>query len=166
MFRRAIPAPAKEDTEVADEAEELDRPPEEMDADGIELLLYKEQKQDSINVIDQLHMKPEEKSHLKIPLCQLRALPLVHPINDVDVQHLENEFVNGYQDGDCVLYVTLYNNHKDSLDVSNDIMASWDDHWKAASNRFDAHLLADPDLAHMVGKMFYIWEGNHRLTTW
>ena len=90
----------------------------------------------------------------------------MRPINEVDVQRLENEFVNGYQDGDRVLYVALYNNHKDSLNVSDDIMASWDDHWKAASNRFDARLLADPDLTPMVGKLFYVWEGNHRLTAW
>ena len=67
-----------------------------MDADDNEVLLRKEQKQDSINIIDQLRMKLEEKSRLKIPLCQLRALPLVCLINEVDVQHLENEFVNGY----------------------------------------------------------------------
>ena len=119
-----------------------------------------------MSIIDQLRMKLKEKLRLKIPLCRLRALPLVHPINEVDVQHLENEFVNGYQDGDCVLYVALYNNHKDSLAVSDDIKDSWDDHWKATSNRFDARLLADSDLAHMVRKMFYVWEGNHRLTTW
>ena len=82
------------------------------------------------------------------------------------MQRFENEFVNGYQDGDCVLYVALYNNHKDSLEVSDDIIASWNDHWRAANNRFDAYLLADPNLAHMVGKMFYVWEGNHRLTAW
>ena len=166
VFRGAIPTPVEEDTEVADQVEESDGPPEGMDADGGELLLRKEQKQDSINVIDQLHIKPEEKSRLKIPLCQLQALPLVRPINEVDVQCLENKFVNGYRDGDRVLYVALYNNRKDSLDISHDIMASWDDHWKAASNHFDARLLADPDLAPMIGKMFYIWEGNHRLTAW
>ena len=85
MFGGAIPAPAKEDTEVADEAEESDGPPKGMDVDGSELLLRKKQKQDSINVIDQLRIKPEEKSRLKIPLCRLQALPLVRPINEVDV---------------------------------------------------------------------------------
>jgi hypothetical protein len=24
----------------------------------------------------------------------------------------------------------------------------------------------DPDLAHLAGKMFFVWEGNHRLTAW
>ena len=35
-----------------------------------------------------------------------------------------------------------------------------------ASNRFDARLSADPDLVHMVGKMFYVWKGNHCLIGW
>ena len=124
MFHGAFPAPTGEDTEVADEAKELDGPPEGMDVDGSKLLLRKKQKQDSISVIDQLRIKPEEKSYLKILLCRLRALPLVLQINEVDVQRLENEFANGYRDGDRVLYVALYNNHKDSLNVSDDIMAS------------------------------------------
>jgi hypothetical protein len=38
--------------------------------------------------------------------------------------------------------------------------------WKLESERFDARMAADPDLIHFVGKMFYVWEGNHRLTAW
>ena len=69
-------------------------------------------------------------------------------------------------DTETTILSSTYNNHKNSLKVSNDIMASWHDHWKAASNRFDARLSANSDLAHMVGKMFYVLEGNHRLTAW
>ena len=71
VFRRAIPALVEKDTEVANEAEKSDGPPEGMDANGSELLLRKEQKQDSINVIDQLRIKSKEKSCLKILLCRL-----------------------------------------------------------------------------------------------
>ena len=166
VFHGADHAPIEEATEVAAKAKESDGPPKVMDMDDSNGLLCKEQKQDLISVIDQLCMKLEEKSSLKIPLCRLRALLLVCSINEVDVQRIENEFVNGYRDGDRILYITLYNNHKDSFEVSDDIMTSWDDHWKAASNRFDARLSADSDLAHMVGKMFYVWESNHRLTAW
>ena len=138
-------APTEEATKVFDKEEESDRLPEEMDVDDSEVLLRKEQKKDSISIIDQLRMKLEKKSPLKILLCQLPTLPLVCPINEVDVQRLENEFVNGYRDSDRVLYITLYNNHKDSLAISNDIKDSWDDHWKAASNCFNARLLAYPN---------------------
>jgi hypothetical protein len=27
-------------------------------------------------------------------------------------------------------------------------------------------MATDPDLVHFVDKMFYAWEGNHRLTAW
>ena len=50
-------------------------------------------------------------------ICWLRFLPLVRPMNKVDVQRLENEFVIGYRDGDRVLYVSM-------LDVSSDIFDS------------------------------------------
>ena len=58
-----------------------------------ELALRKSQKEDSIGVIQRLRIKPTGKSHLSIPLCRLRALPLVRPISEVDVERLECEFV-------------------------------------------------------------------------
>jgi hypothetical protein len=52
------------------------------------------------------------------------------------------------------------------LEVTEAIYSTWDPFWKAASDDFDARVLDDPDLAHFVGKMFFVWEGNHRLTAW
>lgn len=80
------------------------------------------------------------------------------------MQRLENEFVTGYQDGDRVLYVALHNHKDEDLKVTEAISSTWDPFWKAASDDFDARVLADPDLAHSVGKMFFVWESNHRLT--
>lgn len=96
----------------------------------------------------------------------MRAMPLVRPINEVDVQRLENEFVTGYRDGDRVMYVSIYDNIDQMLDVDDDIYSFWSDLWKEASAKFDSELAFDADLAHMVGKMFFVWEGNHRLTAW
>ena len=31
---------------------------------------------------------------------------------------------------------------------------------------WNSMLQNDPDLAHFSGKMFYVWEGNHRFTAW
>ena len=83
-----------------------------------------------------------------------------------DVQRLENEFVTGYRDGDRVLYVALHNNKDEDLEVTEDISSTWSPLWKRASEAFDERMAADPDLAHFVGKMFFVWEGNHRLTAW
>ena len=62
-------------------------------------MLCKRQKRDSNSVIRRLRIKSKAKSRLKIHLYWLCTLPLVRPINEVDVQRLENEFVTGYFDG-------------------------------------------------------------------
>jgi hypothetical protein len=61
-----------------------------------ELELRKSQKNDSNGVIQRLRIKPTGKSRLSIPLYHLRALPLVRPISEVEVQRLKCEFVMGY----------------------------------------------------------------------
>jgi hypothetical protein len=54
----------------------------------------------------------------------LQSLPLVRPINKVDVARLENEFVMGYRDGDQAMCVSPYNNLDEVLNVCDDIWAS------------------------------------------
>jgi hypothetical protein len=130
------------------------------------LELRKSQKEDSIGVIQRLRIKPTGKSCLSIPLCRLRALPLVRPISEVEVQRLECEFVMGYRERDRVLYVFAFNNVLVDLPIPPGIMASWSPLWQEASAEFDAKLKEDPDLAHFIGKIFFVWEGNHRLTAW
>ena len=131
-----------------------------------ELELRKSQNEDSNGVIQRLRIKPTCKSRLSIPLCRLRVLPLVRPISEVEVQRLECEFVMGYREGDRVLYVSVFNDVPVDLPVSLDIMAAWSPLWQEASAEFDVKLMDDPDLAHLAGKMFFVWEGNHRLTAW
>ena len=69
-------APAKDEDESM---------PKGLTADQSEIMLRKRQKRDSNSVINRLRIEPEAKSYFKIPLCQLRTLPLVRPINGVDV---------------------------------------------------------------------------------
>ena len=52
------------------------------------------------------------------------------------------------------------------LHVSDDIRASWSSLWQESSDEFDSMLEKDSDLSQFVGKMFFVWEGNHRLTAW
>ena len=139
---------------------------EGLTANQSEIMLRKRQKRDSNSVINRLRIEPEAKFRFSIPLCWLRTLPLVRSINEVDVQRLENEFVTGYRDGDRVLYVSIYNDRAETLDVTSDMYDSWSGLWQSANDRFAAELDADPDLARFSGKMFYVWEGNHRVTAW
>ena len=74
--------------------------------------------------------------------------------------------MNGYREGDRVLYVSPYNNFDRFLDISNAIKDSWSNLWKVANECFEERLVQDEDLAPLSGKMFFVYEGNHRLTAW
>ena len=123
-------------------------------------------KGDSNNTIQGLRIKPVEKSRMRIPLCRLFCYPKVRPIIETDVCKLANEFVKGYREGDRVLYVSPYskNGKKKPVHVDDKI---WDNPlWKAANDRFEETLPADPDLRQFSGKYFYVCEGNHRVKAW
>jgi hypothetical protein len=53
-------------------------------------------------------------------LCPLIPLPIVRPILEIDVQLLENEFVNGYKEGDRVLYVSPYDKDGNTMDIRDE----------------------------------------------
>ena len=82
------------------------------------------------------------------------------------MQRLECKFVMGYREGDRVMYVSAFNNVPVDLPVTPAIMAAWIPLWQEASAKFDVKLKDDSDLANLARKMFFVWEGNHRLTTW
>ena len=62
------------------------------------------------------------------------------------------------------MYVSPYNNLDEVLLILDDIKSSWNFLWHKANNKLDAILQKGSDLAQFVDKMFYVWEGNHRLT--
>ena len=142
------------------------RPLEESNPNKTELEIRKSQKDDSNSVIHRVRIKSLKKFCFSIPLCRLQCLLLVRPINDAHVSRLENEFVMENRDGDHALYVCPYNNLDEFFLVSDNIMAFWSILWKEGNEEFDAMLRNDSDLAHLAGKMFFVWEGNHRLTAW
>ncbi len=45
-------------------------------------------------------------------------------------------------------------------------MNNWNDHWKVMNEEFEAYLQSKPFLHHPMGKMFHIWDENHRLQAW
>lgn len=62
-------------------------------------------------VSSSLHFRPFGKLCLSIPIYSFVSMPLIHPILEVDVQLLGNEFVNGCRECDRVLYVSIEDNH-------------------------------------------------------
>ena len=105
-------------------------------------------------VINGLQILPLSKSRLSNPICRLEPLRLVRPILEFDVQSLENEFVNGYKEDDRVLYVSIINHCGKNLCVTDDKLSFWDPIWQQLNDVFEQSLFR---------KIFWIWEGNHRV---
>ena len=76
--------------------------------------LWHIQKGDSINILSELHMKPEDLFCLHILLCRLVAMPMVRPTLACDITKLEQEFARGYRDGVAVFYISTTNERKDT----------------------------------------------------
>jgi hypothetical protein len=74
--------------------------------------------------------------------------------------------VLGITFGEVCDNVSPYNNVDEVFYISDDIWASWSLLWQEANVEFDFMLQNDSNLAQFVGKMFFVWEGNHRLTAW
>lgn len=65
-----------------------------------------------------------------IPICCLNPLQLVGPVLKVDVQSLENEFVNEYREGNMVLYVFIEDDKGRVEPTIENTCGSWDEHWQ------------------------------------
>lgn len=124
------------------------------------------QKFNFTSLINSLRILPHEKSRLKIPLCRMTKMSLVRPSLLTDVAKLEADFLHGYREGDRVFYVSTMNADGMSMDVTDDIKASWDPLWIAENESFETFLLSDPKLVKFSKKMFFVWDGNHRLQAW
>jgi hypothetical protein len=111
-------------------------------------------------------MRPCDLSRMKIPLCRLIPLPLVRPVLQSDMKHLENDFIFGYNDGDRVMYVSLTNDRGQKQAISDDIKNGWDEHWIAVNTEFEESLEEREELSSLSGFMFFIWDGNHRHSAW
>lgn len=117
--------------------------------------------------IEGLRFQPKNKSKIFIPLCRMVCLPVVRPFLKNDVCKLASHFQkNGYMEGNGVFYVALDDNEGKTLDVSAEIISTWSQHWVTVNNEFEAMLAADPALQIFCGKMFHVWDGNHRIQAW
>ena len=95
------------------------------------------------------------------------CLPVVRPFLKNDVRKLASHFQkNDYLKGNGVFYVALEDNEGKTSDVSAKIFSTWSQYWVTMNNKFEAMLAADPALQVFCGKMFHVWDGNHRIQAW
>jgi len=93
-------------------------------------------------------------------------MPLVRPTMRSDVKRLEAEFVHGYRDGDRVFYVSLSSDTGEEKVVSVADEEAWGPQWQKEHEDFESKVKDDPILGILSGRMFFVWDGNHRLLAW
>ena len=98
------------------------------------------EKIDFNSVINSLRIRSLSKSHLSILICHLEPLPSVRLILDFDVQLLDNEFLNGYREGDRIFCVSIINDRGENLRVTDDKLSSWDPIWQQVNDVFEQSL--------------------------
>jgi hypothetical protein len=96
----------------------------------------------------------------------MKSLHAVRPAMPPDVKKLQADFIHGYRSGAAVFYVSLTNEYGEHIEVTEKERALWDDHWKTRNEEFEDYLLSDPELSFLSNKMFWVWDGNHRLNAW
>ena len=106
------------------------------------------------------------KGPFYVPLCRMVALPRVRPVQEIDVCALQKRFEGGYIDGDRAFYISILDDTENTRDVSPEVIAGWDPHWQSANEKFEEFLGSNPEYAEFSGKMFFVWDGNHRLNAW
>lgn len=84
-----------------------------------EKLHRKKLKVDTNGLINELRIVPVKKSRLLVLLCRMIVMDEVRAVGELDVQRLESEFVNGYREGDRVLFISAFNSLDMSCDVSD-----------------------------------------------
>lgn len=93
-------------------------------------------------------------------------MPMVRPTLTNDLDKLDNDFVNGYQEGAAVFYVSYTNVKGDTEDLSFEDRALFSPLWKHEFDKFQEFLQQTPELQFLRGKKFFICDGNHRHIAW
>ena len=124
------------------------------------------QKGDSIDILSELRMKPEDLFRLHIPLCRLVAMPMVRPTLACDITKLEQEFARGYRDRAAVFYVSITNEEGQSKEFRDVEMGKWDPIWREKNELFTHYLDSRRELKQMKNLKFFICDGNHRRLAW
>jgi hypothetical protein len=95
------------------------------------------------------------------------SLPMVRPFLKNDVLNLASHFVScGYLEGNGVFYMFLEDNEGRTKAITDEIIATWSESWISVNTEFEHLLQSDADLQVFSGKMFMVWDGNHRLQAW
>ena len=103
---------------------------------------------------------------MDVPLCRMISLQVVRPALAMDIEKMKADFIHGYRPGAIVFYVSTTNIQGTEQSVSDEDHMSWNAHWRRKNVEFEEFLNADPELRFLSNKMFYVYDGNHKLVAW
>ncbi|MCO5566770.1 hypothetical protein L7F22_020450 [Adiantum nelumboides] len=101
-----------------------------------------------------------------IPLCRCLVNERVRVLRK-DLSLLKKVFEEeGYlmMKGMFVLSVNLPDGT--TKDVDDDIIKTWDKNWQLVNKEFEDEISSREEWSMLRGKMFYVWQGNHRIASW
>ena len=101
-----------------------------------------------------------------IPLCWLLAMEAVCPLQEDDVERMKKEFVeSGYIESHPAFYICI-SNKEGRRKLVKDFCHDWDPTWEALNKQFEEECDAVEAFRVLKDKMFWVFDGNHRLTAW
>ena len=103
---------------------------------------------------------------IDIPLCRMVVMTDVRQPLEIDIQKLWSEFTMGYERRGPVFYVALRNFSMEEGFVMEEMRRGWSKQWQKADREFEGILKLSPYLSKFSNRMFYVWDGNHRLLAW
>ena len=75
-------------------------------------------------------------------------------------------FQDGYLEHTGAFYVSDVDEDRARKEVTTEPVTSWDLNWQDENAEFERILRADEELKALSGKLFYVYDGNHRLMAW
>lgn len=125
-----------------------------------------ELKPDPYAALLKMRRRPHQYSMIKIPLCRLIPCDFVRPAMQSDVQKLQAEFFNGIRPGSGAFYVADTSHMGDVASVTEEMKSGWCNAWKVLNAAFEDEIRQHRETKDLTGKMFYVFDGNHRTRAW
>ena len=102
----------------------------------------------------------------RVPLCRLMPMVVVQSIQEDDVETLQEKFYRtGYVATHCEFYLTVRNKEGKTRTMA-DFVDQWDPVWKEINEEFERECDKVEEFKILKDKMFWVFDGNHRLTAW
>lgn len=84
-----------------------------------------------------------------------------------DVSGLKSSFgKEGYVAEKGAFIISIWNYAREEILVSEKYVQEWDAIWKEVNDEFERDVGSNPRLAALSNRMFFVWDGNHRLCAW